>query len=169
MTSIETIIGQNNMSSTNEMFVKNKHLYGKSLINEAYETNYPKYSLYEYSDEPVRHAFFNTSNLRYISNTITKKLQGVHPEGKKIIVPDQEILKMMTNVSLNNYNDINLMNDMVVNIIVDYIKDEFEMTAENNKLNIWVTQYTPDTTLRRNSEIKIRNKHPTRMVFNMNY
>lgn len=140
-----------------------------SLISQAYEINYPRYVGYQESDTPIRHEFFNLGNLRIISNKITKNLNNVHPEGKTIKVPDQSILQIMTDVSLNNYNDLQLMNDMVVSIITNQIKDEFETIAQNNKLNIWVTQYTSDTGLRRTSEIKIRDKHPTRMVFNMNY
>lgn len=162
-TPINTVIANNMLSSEKVTNVKG------SLVDTAMGFNYPKYSLYKYSDEEVRDKFLNSSNLRFISDMITLKLEGVHPKGKKIVVPDQEILKMMTNVSLNNYYDIKLMNEMVINIIVNYIKDEFEVSEQNNKLNIWVTQYTSDTGLRRNPEIKIREKHPTRMVFNMNY
>ncbi len=140
-----------------------------NLINQAYEVNYPRYSGYQASDQEVRGLFFNTVNLRYISNKISEKLTGVHSDGKKIKVPDQQILAIMTAVSLNNYNSIELMNEMVINWITNQIKDEFELTAQNNKLNIWDSIFSGDKGQRQTSEIKIRDKHPTRMVFNMNY
>lgn len=146
----------------------NNILNQNSLVTEALQDNYPKYSLYPYSNEDIRSIFLGKSNLRLISNEISDKLTGVK-ENKRIVVPDQEILKMMANVSLNNYYDIKLMNEMVVNIFVNKIRNEFEVTNQNNKLSIWTTQYTSDTGMRRHSEIKLKNKHPTRMVFNMNY
>lgn len=140
-----------------------------SLVSQAYETNYPRYVGYQVSDTPIRQEFFSLQNLRYISAEITKQLEGVHPEGKTIMFPDQQILQMMTDVSLNNYNDMKLMNEMTIAIVVNQIKDLYETITQNNKLNIWTTQYTKDTGLSRVSEIKLREKHPTRMIFNMNY
>ncbi len=141
----------------------------QSLVNTAYTDNIPKYVGYIASDEPVRDKFLTKSNVSHISKMITLKLKGVHPKGKDIVVPDDSILSEMTNISIYYYYDISQLNQMVINTIVNKIRDQFETDQQNDKLNIWVTQYTEDTGLKRYPEIKLNMKHPTRMIFNMNY
>ena len=59
-----------------------------------------------------------------------------------------------------NIPDVDKLTMMVIAYIAEYIKGEFQMEENNNKLNIWVTQYTPDTGMQRIPQIKLRDKRP---------
>lgn len=131
---------------------------------------------YEIERSPIAHdtrdvfySFFSTINVRYISNEITNRLHGVHPEGKNIIVSDKQIVSVMDSIYKNTYRDIDKMTMMVVGYIVDYVTGDIQTEVQNKKLSIWTTNFGPETGLRQFSKIKIREKGPTRMMFNMNY
>jgi hypothetical protein len=113
--------------------------------------------------------FFSKININYISYQITQRLEGVHPEKKHIIVPDETIISVMDSIYNSTYRDVDKLTMMTIMYIVDYIKSEYQIEQQNNRLNIWVTQYTPETGLKRVPEIKLRHKRPTPMQFNMNY
>jgi len=117
----------------------------------------------------VFYSFFSTTNVHYISNEITRRLAGVHSEGKNIIVSDKQIISVMDSIYKNTYRDIDKMTIMVVGYIVDYVTADLQTEAQNKKLSIWTTNFGPETGLRQYSKIKVREKGPTRMVFNMNY
>ena len=117
----------------------------------------------------VFHSFFSISNVRYISEEITKRLAGVHPEGKNIIVADKQIISVMDSIYSNTYRDIDKMTIMTVGYIVDYVTSDIQTEEQNKKLSIWTTNFGPETGLRQFSKIKIREKRPTPMIFNMNY
>ena len=104
--------------------------------------------------------FFSEANLRYISEQITQRLEGVHPDRKHIIVPTEQIISVMDSHARNNPFDVDKLTMMTIAYIVDYIKAEYAMEETNNNLNIWVTQYTTDTGLQRTPKIKLREKRP---------
>src|SRR5271156_1033567 len=90
------------------------------------------------------YTFFSKNNINNISTEITKRLTGVHPKGKNIIVPDQTIMSVMDSIYINTYRDLDIMTMMTIQYLVDYIKDEFETIEKNNKLNIWITSFRPE-------------------------
>ena len=114
--------------------------------------------------------FFSKRNLDFISNQITLRLEGVHPQGKHIIVPDDKILSVMDSIYNTAHIEIDGMTMMTISYIVDHIKNEYEIENQNKKLNKWVIQYTNDsnTGLVSHPKIKIREKRPA-FTFNMNY
>jgi hypothetical protein len=69
----------------------------------------------------------------------------------------------------STYKDVQKLTMLTISYIVDTITAEFKMIEQNNKLNIWVTQYTDDWGIKQVSKIKVREKRPTPMIFNMNY
>lgn len=117
----------------------------------------------------VFYSFFSETNVKYISNEITRRLVGVHPQGKNIIVSDKQIVSVMDSVYKNTYRDIDKMTMMVVGYIVDYVSADFQTELQNQKLSIWTTNFGPETGLRQFSKIKVRERKGPSMVFNMNY
>ena len=61
------------------------------------------------------------------------------------------------------------MTVMTIGYIVDYISSEFEIEKQNRNLSIWVTNFLPEYNMRQTPKIKLREKRPTSMIFNMNY
>lgn len=106
------------------------------------------------------YAFFSEQNIRYISEQVTQRLEGVHPDHKHIIVPADKIIWVMDSMFRSNVLDVDKLTMMTISYIVDHIKSEYQMEETNNKLNIWVTQYTTDTGMQRIPQIKLRDKRP---------
>jgi len=75
----------------------------------------------------------------------------------------------MDSIYNSTYKDVQKMTMLTISYIVDAISTEFKMIEQNNKLNIWVTQYTDDWGIKQVAKIKVREKRPTPMIFNMNY
>jgi hypothetical protein len=119
--------------------------------------------------EDCYYTFFSKQNIFNISLEITKRLKGVHPEGKNIIVSDENIISVMDSVYNATYKDVQKMTMMTIAYIVDAISTEFKTIEQNNKLSIWVTQYTDDWGIKQVPKLKMREKRPTPMIFNMNY
>lgn len=141
--------------------------YQKSYENDMF--NIERSTLPNDFSRDVYYSFFSVNNVRYISEQITLRLEGIHPEKKHIIVPDNTILSVMDSIYNSTYRDTDKMTMMTISYIVEYIKTEYEIEMQNKKLNNWVIQYTPDTTLQHHEQIKLRRKRPTPFIFNMNY
>lgn len=133
---------------------------------------------------------FSKKNLEYLSNTISEALQGVDPQNRKIIVPDDKICNILNTVyekgtrpnigdihsryiiePIQTRNDIKDINNQTIGIIVSAIRDELETTENNKTLTVWNTLYGDfnPVGLRQHPIIKIRKRHPQYMAFNMNY
>lgn len=117
----------------------------------------------------IYYTFFSKNNIQFISDQITIRLRGVHPEGKNIIVPTDKIISVMDSIWYNNYRDYESLTMMTISYIVNYIQSEYQMEQQNKKLSIWVTNFGEETGLRQHSQIKLRERGPNRFVFNMNY
>lgn len=133
---------------------------------------------------------FSKTNMDYLSKTISDALDGVDPENRRIIIPDDKIANVLNSVYRNGTrpnigdiytrynippiqtrNDIREINNQTISIIVSYIKDEVQMTENNKSLTVWNTLYGDfnEQGLRSHPIIKIRKRHPQYMAFNMNY
>jgi len=133
---------------------------------------------------------FSRENIDYLSSAISEALQGLDPEGRTIVIPDDKICNVLNSVyrsgtrpnvgdmytrynipSIQTRNDIRDMNNQTIGIIVSYIKNEIEMTENNKKLTVWNTLYGDFNKegLRAHPPIKIRKRHGQYMAFNMNY
>ncbi len=117
----------------------------------------------------VYYAFFSKDSIDYISEQITTRLTGTHPEGKNIIIPTDKIISVMDSIYQNTYRDVDKMIMMTISYIVDYIKAEYQIEQQNDNLNIWVTNFLPQYGMRQTPKIKLREKRPSPMIFNMNY
>jgi hypothetical protein len=112
---------------------------------------------------------FCNDNIQFISTECTRRLAGVHPDNKNIIVSCDNILNVLDTYYENGYHDPDNVTMMAIAFIVEAITNEFDTIANNNKLSAWVQLYTRDTGLQRVPKIKLREKRPTPMIFNMNY
>ena len=159
-----------------------------NCFNESCNTNYQKVG-YNPNDSCIS-ALFSKQNLKLVSNKISELLQGVDVKGRKIVVTDDVICSVMSNIQQNRIpqvgdiysryiigdgNPRNDFNDIVsetIATIVTYTKGEFGMAENNNKLNIWDATILGSFNklgLRSHPPIKIRNRRTAPMQFNMNY
>jgi len=133
---------------------------------------------------------FSEKMIDEISRQVTDALVGVDPQGRKIRISNDRILEVLSNVYQNsttqNIGDIHTRfiipqsqprNDpreivnQTINIIVNAIKTQSEVTENNKTLSVWNTLYGDfnEKGLRAHPPIKIRRRHPQYMAFNMNY
>jgi hypothetical protein len=133
---------------------------------------------------------YSVENLTYLKSVIERSLDGVHPDGKHIIVPIEHIASVMSNIIQNanrteigsiysRYiipqkeprNDVRTINQQTVQAIVNMLRSQFEIEENNKKLTIWNTMYGDFNKegLRAHPPIKLRNRHPQYMAFNMKY
>ena len=101
---------------------------------------------------------FSDKSIRFISDMVTKGLVGVHPEGKNIIVPDNTIRSVCDTIFEGTTANPDVMQKMVISFIINSITTEYETMIKNNKLSIWVTNYTPDTGMQKFDGIKLNKK-----------
>jgi len=153
------------------------------------DDNFTRYVGWE-NTSPGLQKFYSKETLKTISKKITDLLQGLDINKRPIIVTDKVIGTVMSSVHQNyipatgdiysryiipngmspeNYTQN--MIDQTIEIIVNTIKSEYEMTENNRKLTIWSTLYGDFNAqkLRAHPEIKIRKRRPDPLQFNMNY
>jgi hypothetical protein len=121
------------------------------------------------TSQHVYYRFFSTRNIAFISAEITDRLKGVHPEGKNIIVPVDQIISVMDSVYANNHRDPDVMTMITITYIVDYISLDYGIEKYNDSLNNWIIKYIPESGMVAYPKIKLREKRPVTMVFNYNY
>lgn len=117
---------------------------------------------------------FSRETIDTISDKVTELLAGVHPEGKKIVVPEEAIVHVISRIHDNNFGPAKDIIDNVIGVIVSQIRDEFETIEKNNKLSVWVRQYGSNGNpnefgLMAHPPIKVKKRRPAPMQFNMNY
>lgn len=94
-----------------------------------------------------------------MSKEITKRLTGVHPEGKNIMVPDETIISVADTIYDNtNHATLEVIQQMIIGMIVNHIQSEYDTIQNNNKLDIWVTNYDGDYGIQRINGIKLNRK-----------
>ncbi len=143
-----------------------------SVSNYGLDTNnvdsWYRYVAYTSTRDPNYLELFTKVSVDWISLQITLRLQGVHPEGKKIVVPDETILTVLDSF----FNKLNLkpeqIREQVVMYIVEQVKNDFQITEQNDKLSAWVMKYDVTTGLRRYSDIKLNEKRGTHF-YSWNY
>ena len=131
---------------------------------------------------------FNKETIQMISHKITQLLEGVDKYGKSIIVTDEVIYNVLTNIVDNQQmevgdiysryiiqrNPVNTVNNIInrtVETIVQHIKTEARIIETNESLSIWnsIRGGQNKLGLMPHSKIKLRERRPQTMAFNMNY
>lgn len=162
--------------------------YGINL-NKEYDENYTKFVGYTENNNCIRQ-YFSKQTIDILSYKITELLEGVDIHNRKIVVPDKTIANVMSSVydsfrpqTGNLYSRYNIPNgtgpdnyvqdmiDQVIEIIVSDVKNNLGMEQYNSTLSAWTTVLGDFNShgLQQHSKIKIRNKRPAPMQFNMNY
>lgn len=165
-----------------------QNIYKQNL----YDQNFLSHVGWDYtsSDSTVLKYLFSTSTLDILSQQITKALRGLDSRGRDIVVPHDKIANVLSSVysfgtrtnigdiythdtipSIENRNDVRNILNQTINIVVSAIKDEIITTEQNKKLTVWTTVLGDfnDHGLRSFAPIKLRERHPQYMAFNMNY
>lgn len=158
----------------------------------SYDQNFISHVGWDYtsSNSSVLKYLFSTSTLDILSQQITRALRGLDPRGRDIVVPHDKIANVLSSVysfgtrtnigdiythetipSIENRNDVKNILNQTMNIVVSAIKDEIITTEQNKKLSVWTTVLGDfnDHGLRSYAPIKLRERHPQYMAFNMNY
>jgi hypothetical protein len=150
--------------------------------------NYLRHPGWDESTECIK-KYFSRETVDLISRQVTKLTMGVDPKNRPIIVPRERICEVMDGVyqsytppvgdihtryiitSPENKNMVQSMIDQTIEVITEYIRTELGMEQANAKLSAWVQVYGDFNTsgLRQHAPIKVRDKKPSTMQFNMNY
>ena len=133
---------------------------------------------------------FKNSTIRTVSNKISELLEGVDPQGRKIVYPDERIREVISQVFNNSKrpnigdirskdvipeelirDDIRFIINQSIGIITKTIRTEIGMAENNKSLSIWNTVYGDfnEKGLRAHPPLKILKNTPQLMAFNMNY
>ena len=132
---------------------------------------------------------YSPETLKKISGIITETLKGVDPQGKDIVVGEGVIKSVLNSIIESHiprsgdiyskyqimYNDPNNSAEDIIGKTIEVItytmRNQIEMTANNNKLSVWDNLFGDFNKhgLRAHPNIKLRERHPDYMLFNMRY
>ena len=139
---------------------------------------------------PLTQFLFSKENLDALSTIITDVCRDLDEQGRDIVVPPTTIAGVLSSVLRNGTrthvgdiftrytipqaharNDADNINLQTINIITSTVRNEFETVRNNKRLSVWNTVLGDfnQQGLRAYPPIKIRERAPQRMMFNMNY
>ena len=158
--------------------------------NNPHDYNNMRYVGWEQtSDSKLINCLFSQNTINIISNKITQLLEGTDKDGQSIRVTDRVITNVLSNTYENTKQKIgdiysryivpqdnpecmleNIINK-TIETIVNYIITEAEMETYNQSLSKWnsILGGQNELGLLPHSKIKLQEKHPQYMAFNMNY
>ena len=151
------------------------------------DQNFSKYIGFQETD--YLKEYYSKKNVKMISKKVSELLEGVDPNNKKIVVSDQNIINIMNSIengyrpetgniytryTISNKNSQDYIEEMIqqtIEVITNNIKSSIEMEIQNSKLTVWTTVLGDfnENGLRSHPPIKVLNKRPNPMQFNMNY
>lgn len=104
--------------------------------------------MYDWNTDSKFASLISNANVLMLSEKITQQLEGVHPEGKRIVVPTETIRQVLaTKFKTFQSFDIIKINDEAVSFIVGYIRSEFRAIKTNQSYSIWNTVLGDDNEL----------------------
>lgn len=145
---------------------------------------YTNYEDLRYSGRECDNPIFDKNTIKYISQKVTENLEGLDSKNRSIIVPDNTIVNVLDTVYNNyvpsvgglykkniQYSKYEHVIAHTIDIIVDDVSYNISRDICNSNRTIWTTLLGDfnDHKLRSHPPIKIRNKRPQPMQFNMNY
>ena len=161
------------------------------------DTNYSKHVLWgsTLDDSDLMGGYnklFSKQNVDMISKQVSLLLDGVDPQGRQIIYPDDKIVHVLNQLYENSKgkkigdifsrfhisgtdqarDDVLEINQQTINLIYTTIKNEIEMIECNNKLDKFDTIFGDHNRLglRRHPKIyATRQRKPNTMEFHMRY
>jgi hypothetical protein len=177
----------------NKIFINIKMEYAEFISYDPenkINDNYTRYVGYQDTSDQLSLRFFSEQNVKTISDKLTQLLKGVDPLNRDIIIPDESIKNIMDSVynsfrpqtgdifsryiipnNITEDDYVQSFIDQTIEIIFSDVKNNLAMDQYNKSLSAWVQVYGDfnDNNLRAHPVIKILNKHPVHMQFNMNY
>ncbi len=153
-----------------------------------FNDNFTRYPGYDDNGTCYKY-LFDPKTIRGISGKVSELLMGVDIKNRKIIVPDDVIGSVISNIYVNFvpstgdiYSRYNIPSkdvqsvvakilDQAIEVIVSDVKNNLEMAQNNAKLTVWTTVYGDfnEHGLRQHPPIKTLLRRPNPMEFNMNY
>lgn len=144
---------------------------------------------YSYNGVGCLENLFSKENVDSMSKEITSRLKGIDCNGRDIVVPNNTIYSVLTNIQENyrsntgdvftRYNlnrippidDYAYMRSQTIEVIVDTVIDTLKIEENNRKLTVWTSILGEHNNhrLRSHDILKIRKRRPAPMQFNMNY
>lgn len=95
---------------------------------------------YDWNKDPKYSNLLSEKIVRLCSTKITQLLEGVHPEGKEIIVPDNTIRHILSSkFKLFPSYDPPKIIDETVGHIVGFISNDFQAIKTNQQYSVWNT------------------------------
>jgi hypothetical protein len=159
--------------------------------NQTHNTNLIRHVGYYSQETDTNKMYYSTENINYISKTVSDLLEGVDPKGRRIIIPDNVICNVMSQVQnmykphvgdiytrynistqdLSSNSTISNYNSRVIEIIVSDVRTSTAIEENNKKLTVWSSLYGNFNKqgLRQHSPIKLQQKRPTPFQFHMRY
>lgn len=156
--------------------------------DQVCDFNYMRYVGWTESNPAVQR-YYSPQTVKMISKKVTELTRGVDPQNRAIIVPDNRICEVLDAIyadyrpsvgdihtryilPANSQQDqVASMIDQTIEIITSNIRNQIGMERGNEKLTAWVQLMGDFSTngLRQYPPIKIRERRPSTMQFNMNY
>lgn len=121
-----------------------------------------RYAVPVMSQSNLYKSVFAQPSVDWISDQITSRLNGVHPDNKNIIVPDNTILSVLDSYYNNGkFMDAELIRQQTVMFIVENIKNEYLSEKLNSKLSVWNTIFTPNMGMAQTNDIILNDRKRT--------
>lgn len=136
------------------------NILSSSTDNSKYEldtndvSGWYRYAAYTALRDPDYTSLFSKESVKWMSAQISLRLEGVHPEGKYIVIPDQTILSVADSFYRNTQLTVEMLQEMVIMKIVEQVKLDFQVTIQNDKLSAWVQKYDMTTGLKQWSDVQ---------------
>lgn len=120
------------------------------------DDNFMRYVGFQENNDCIKY-YFSNDTVKTISCKLTELLQGVDPHGRNIVVPDNTICSVMSQIyqsfrpqtgdiygrynipSYQPENYVQNMIDQVIEVIVSDVRNNLGMDEINSKLNIFNT------------------------------
>ena len=153
------------------------------MSNIIYSIDQQRYFGYNIKNSPVVDKFFNKDTIEYISKKITSLTKDVDEYGREIVLPDQRIIDLMNTVyqsyrppqgfdqSWNQQLYFDSLVGQTISRAVFDIKNVLGYEQAFAKYTVWNTVLGENNTegLRSHAPIKLKEKRPNTMEFNMKY
>jgi hypothetical protein len=159
-----------------------------NVCKELCDNNYTRYVGWR-ENNPCIAKYFSPDTVNLISRKITQLLQGIDQKNRPILIPNSSICNIMSTVysnfrpqtgdmysryiipTDNQQSYVQNMIDQVIEIIVSQVKSELGFQQNNAKLTKWTTVLGNFNKhgLNQTPPIKVLQKRPTPMQFNMQY
>lgn len=162
--------------------------YIQTDSNKNCDLNYLRYAGWTESTTGIKE-FYSRETVNLISKKVSELTRGIDKLNRIIKISDPVICNVMDTVYTNyrpatgdifsRYvvptqepeDQVQEMIDQTIEMIVSSIRNNVEMFENNSKLSAWVQVYGDFNThnLTQTPPIKVREKKPSTMQFNMNY